>query len=75
MSIPLTSVTLTNGSATVTVNSPSINLATVQDGWMIQIEGSSLLLEIASGGSNQLTLASTYSGTTLTARAAVVIET
>jgi hypothetical protein len=75
MSIKLTSVTLSNGSTTVTVNSPSIDLSAIQAGWELQIEGADLFFTIVSGGSNVITIDETFSGTTLTARAAKIIET
>ena len=76
MSISLTSVTLPNNSNVVTINSPSIDLTDANiAGMELYFTSPPLLLRIASGGNNQITLSSTYTGTALTAVAARVIET
>jgi hypothetical protein len=75
MSINFTSVTVTNGSANVTINT-SIDLTAIQYGWELQVIGAPLMLSIASGGQNEITLQQPYTATsTLTNVAAKIIET
>jgi hypothetical protein len=75
MSINFTSVTVTNGSANVVINT-SIDLTAIQYGWELQVVGAPLMLSIASGGQSIITLQEPYTATgTLTAVAAKIIET
>jgi hypothetical protein len=75
MSINFTSVTVTNGSANVVINT-SIDLTAIQYGWELQVVGAPLMLSIASGGQNVITLQEPYTATgTLTNVAAKIIET
>lgn len=75
MSINFTSVTVTNGSANVVINT-SIDLTAIQYGWELQVVGAPLMLSIASGGQNVITLQQPYTATgTLTNVAAKIIET
>jgi hypothetical protein len=75
MSINFTSVTVTNGSDQVAINT-SIDLTAIQYGWELQVVGAPLMLSIASGGQNVITLQEPYTATgTLTNVAAKIIET
>jgi hypothetical protein len=75
MSINFTSVTVTNGSDRVAINT-SIDLTAIQYGWELQVVGAPLMLSIASGGQNVITLQEPYTATgTLTNVAAKIIET
>lgn len=77
MAIRLASITINNGETTVTVNSPAIDLTTlVQNGYELMVDGLSLPLTIVSGGNNSLEIAPEDAPTTtLTARAAKIIQT
>lgn len=77
MAIRLASITINSGATAVTVNSPSIDLTTlVQNGYELMVDGLSLPLTIISGGNNSLEIAPEDApSTTLTARAAKIIQT
>lgn len=73
----LSSVTINANSTTVTVNSPSLDFTgAVQHGWQLNVDGHGLMMTIVSGGPGTLIIdADDAPTTTLTARAAKVIET